>query len=425
VDSVPAAHPIPDGHSANRSLSAIEPVSATAKRKLENGEQRPAPIYDPLANSWTPVAPPFGGAGIGDASGIVLANGRFMLAPVFAPPNEQALLNLTDFSWTPRGLSWTPTGSGKADRNAEEGWTLLPNGEVLTVDVNNPGNLTNSEVYRPWFGSWVSAGSTIVKLDATNADGSGPHEIGPQVLRPDGTVFAVGATGHTSLYNTVTKTWKAGPDFPVINGLQYDVADGPASVLPSGNVLVAASPGVFKTPTHFFVFDGTKLTKVADTPNATRISSFEGFMLVLPTGQVMFNSRMGDIELYTDTGRIASGAAPEITAVRRSLVAGERYPFYGLQLNGVSQGAAYGDDYQSATNYPLVRIVIAKTGHVFYARTSDFSMSVAHDVFSWTYFEVPARIETGEATLYAVANGIPSRPVSVTTAAPFSVVVTK
>ena len=34
---------IPKGHSANRSLSAIEPVSATAKRKLENGEQRPAP----------------------------------------------------------------------------------------------------------------------------------------------------------------------------------------------------------------------------------------------------------------------------------------------------------------------------------------------------------------------------------------------
>ena len=37
---------IPKGHSANRSLSAIEPVSAPAKRKLENGEQRPVPeIY--------------------------------------------------------------------------------------------------------------------------------------------------------------------------------------------------------------------------------------------------------------------------------------------------------------------------------------------------------------------------------------------
>src|ERR1700730_13151038 len=34
---------IPDGRPANRSLSAIEPVSATAKRKLENGEQRPVP----------------------------------------------------------------------------------------------------------------------------------------------------------------------------------------------------------------------------------------------------------------------------------------------------------------------------------------------------------------------------------------------
>jgi hypothetical protein len=34
---------IPEGRPANRSLSAIEPVSATAKRKLENGEQRPPP----------------------------------------------------------------------------------------------------------------------------------------------------------------------------------------------------------------------------------------------------------------------------------------------------------------------------------------------------------------------------------------------
>jgi hypothetical protein len=38
---------IPKGHSANRSLSAIEPVSATAKRKLENGEQRPVPELYP------------------------------------------------------------------------------------------------------------------------------------------------------------------------------------------------------------------------------------------------------------------------------------------------------------------------------------------------------------------------------------------
>src|SRR6202011_2627392 len=55
---------IPEGHSANRSLSAIEPVSATAKRKLENGEQRPAPETYPAraeiqklpARDWDPPA---------------------------------------------------------------------------------------------------------------------------------------------------------------------------------------------------------------------------------------------------------------------------------------------------------------------------------------------------------------------------------
>jgi hypothetical protein len=56
VDSVPAAHPIPDGHSANRSLSAIEPVSATAKRKLENGEQRLAPETRPLRAEMPQIA---------------------------------------------------------------------------------------------------------------------------------------------------------------------------------------------------------------------------------------------------------------------------------------------------------------------------------------------------------------------------------
>jgi hypothetical protein len=44
VDSSgPALLPMPDRHYANRSLSTAEPVSAPPKRKLENGERRPAP----------------------------------------------------------------------------------------------------------------------------------------------------------------------------------------------------------------------------------------------------------------------------------------------------------------------------------------------------------------------------------------------
>jgi hypothetical protein len=368
-------------------------------------------IYNPLANEWTPVPPPSGRTWslIGSAAGTVLANGTFMIGGVVT--TQQALFN-------PANLSWTITGSGKADVNSEEGWTLLPNGDVLTVDCNHPKYLTNSERFRPILGSWVSAGSTIVKLDDTNADNSGSHEMGPQVLRPDGTVFAAGATGHTAVYSSVTGTWKAATDFPVANGPQYDVADGPAALLPSGKVLVAASPGVIpRTPTHLFVFDGAKLQQVADTPNAASLSSYFGFMIVLPTGQVMFNSRFGDIELFTETGGIAPNIAPIITQVPTLLVAGKSYVLSGKQLNGVSQGAAYNEGYQSATNYPLVRIVNAATQHVFYARTFGHSgMSVTPGAVSSTNFTVPTGIETGAATLFAVANGIASAPVSVTVA---------
>ena len=81
----------------------------------------------------------------------------------------------------------------------------------------------NTEIYSPATGSWTSAGSTPVSL----IDGDG--EVGPQLLQPDGSVFAVGATGANAIYNTATGTWSAGPSFPVIGGAQYDVADGPAA----------------------------------------------------------------------------------------------------------------------------------------------------------------------------------------------------
>ena len=76
----------------------------------------------------------------------------------------------------------------------------------------------------------------------------------------------------------------------------------------------------------------------------------------------------------------------------------------------------YNDDFQDATNYPLVRIVNLATKHVFYCRTHDHStMAVATGSEpASTHFDVPAQIETGRSRLYVVANGIPSAPVAVT-----------
>lgn len=80
----------------------------------------------------------------------------------------------------------------------------------------------------------------------------------------------------------------------------------------------------------------------------------------------------------------------------------------------MSQGAAYGDDVQAATNYPLVRITNLKTRHVFYSRTHDHSsMAVASDDLVFTHFDVPKQQETGLSSLEVVANGVASPPVLV------------
>jgi hypothetical protein len=92
------------------------------------------------------------------------------------------------------------------------------------------------------------------------------------------------------------------------------------------------------------------------------------------------------------------------------------YLITGTQFNGLSQGAAYGDDVQDATNYPLVRIVNNATRHVFYCKTHDHStMALATgSTRVSTRFDVPSDIETGPSHLYVVANGIPLAPVNVT-----------
>ena len=98
------------------------------------------------------------------------------------------------------------------------------------------------------------------------------------------------------------------------------------------------------------------------------------------------------------------------------MVRGSTYKITGTQFNGLSQAAAFGDEYQTATNYPLVRITNNSTGHVFYAKTHDHStMGVATGTKAvFTNFDVPAGMETGASSLVVVANGIPSLPVSIT-----------
>ncbi len=378
-------------------------------------------IYDPVADTWTPVAPPtffpyFGTEQtIGDAQSVVLADGTFMQANCCT--SQAALLD-------PLTLTWTSAGTGKFDINDEEGWTLLPNRKVLTVDAYvgsyNPAG-TGSELYNPRTHTWSSAGSTVTQLwDSSAACGGGvvaTDEVGPGVLRPDGTVFYTGANAcaaaHTAIYNSRRGTWSAGPDFP--DGL--GIADGPAALEPNGKVLMMASPGVFSTPSVFLEWDGRNLQEIPGPPNAAIDSSFYGNMLVLPTGQILLTDFSSDIEIYTPSGsgEQESESDPQIYAAPSQVRRGSSYRVIGRGFNGMSQGAAYGDDAQAATNYPLVRITNNRTGHVFYARTHDHSsMAVASEDTVSTNFDVSRAQERGASMLEVVVNGHASQKLPIT-----------
>jgi hypothetical protein len=254
-------------------------------------------------------------------------------------------------------------------------------------------------------------------------------ELGPQVLRPDGTVIAFGGTtsgvANTAVFDSTTRNWTAGPALPTIAGQNYTLADAPAALLPSGNTLFAASPGAFCTPTHFFeaAYGTNNITQVADTSDAAGLTSFRWNFLVLPTGQILATQTYSsNIWIYTPSGSPDPAWAPHLTWVAPynfTFWTGSSYVAFGRQFNGLSQGAAYGDDVQAATNYPLVRIVNATTGHVFYARTFGHStMGIgpeddeSNSVYAFTNFTVPTKsaIEAGYSYLYVVVNGIASEP---------------
>jgi len=234
-------------------------------------------------------------------------------------------------------------------------------------------------------------------------------------LRPDGTVFAVGGTSSTGIYDSTTGTWSAGPTIPSSDGVE----DGPAAILPDGNVLIDVGPTspCYAKGTKFYEFNGTTLTLVAAPIGAGSNPSYTGRMLVLPTGQVLFTDGTTTVQIYTPTGTYESSWQPTILKVSATLTHGTKNnKIQGTQFNGLSQGAMYGDDAQMATNYPLVRITNTATGNVVYCKTHNHStMGVATGAEKvHTAFDIPAGIETGASTLEVVANGIPSNPVSVT-----------
>jgi hypothetical protein len=386
-------------------------------------------IYNPVTNTWASVAPPPGWTNIGDAASEVLNNGTFMLEHPCNTCLTNPELPVDDALLNARTLKWTVIpATGKDDPNDEEGWTLEPNGQVLTVAVWGIGE---TQLFNPNTLTWSFAGAT--PIGGNPVDPFPVVEVGPQAELPGGSVFVVGAGSstqepptacttdaetQTALYDYATATWSSGPQIPTIGGLEYDATDGPAATMPNGNVLFDVSACVYNTPTHFFVYNAASqtLTQVQDVPNAPNDTSFATRLLPLPNGQVLFDDGSSDMEVYTAGGTPNPAWAPSINFLSSpAMVPGGTYALFGSQLAGLDQGGAYGDDAQDNTNFPLVRITNNATGVVTYARTHDWSsVSIAAGARSSTLFTLPPGTPAGASSLVVVANGIASAPVTVT-----------
>jgi len=354
-------------------------------------------IYDPVANTWTSI-PNFPQSQFGDDPSILLPDGRVIAG---------YLSGAQTYIYDPTANSWS-TGPTKlnSDRSDEETWIKLPDGSILSYNIF--GNAQHAQRLDTTTMTWVDAGSVPVALSSSSVG----SELGPGLLLPDGRVFLIGATGHTAFYTPSTNSWAAGPDIP--NGDGAD--DAPGAMLPNGNVLFAADTPLFKSPTHIYEFDPVANTYTNVTPSNPDLSGSPSYvlrMLMLPSGQVLFTDGSSQLYVYTPSGTPQSAWKPTISSVVPS---GNNYTLTGTQLNGLSQGASYGDDAEMDTNYPIIELVNG-AGTVYFARTSNWSSTgVATGSTSVTTdFSLPAGLPNASYSLYVIANGIASDPFTFST----------
>ncbi len=374
-----------------------------------------AEIYDPVADSWTVVASPPGATQIGDAPLAVLPDGRILLGETD---------NTSVFLFTPGPDTWASAAT-KGTRASEESWVLMPDDTVVTVRTDGSGL---AEKYDVASDSWVSAGTLPANI-VENASA----EIGPGILLPDGRAFYVGANANlTALYtpgasSTAVGSWATGPLIPSQQGDTNALGskDGAGALMPGGSVLFVAAPvdgsvGNYLSPSRFYEFDGSSISRVSDPPNPDG-ASYLGRLLPLPDGSVLWAREDRDeIYTYTNPQVPQDSWRPVIDTCPRSLARGSSVTVAGRQFNGLSQAQGYGDDYSAATNYPLVRVTHLRSGIVRYCRTSDHSsMGVATGGTSvTTVLQVPDDLELGMSDLQVVANGIASDPWRITVVEP-------
>ncbi len=371
-------------------------------------------------------------------------------------PNSGQILagyffNSTTFRFNPAaapGSQWTQTAQGKLhnDSSDEESWVKLPDGSILSYDVfaSAKSGTFQAQRYIPSQDKWVDAST----LSATNppsvlTSGTQGSELGPAFLQPDGKVIYFGANGNTAIYDPTTDTWSAGFNEPQKNLTitpdagqnNYTVTaggnptflagtDDPGAMLPNGHILIALSPvgplknnGAYSFPeaSYIYEYDPTATTAAAAWTEVTPgglsgVNAFQLNMVVLPTGQVLLSNEGAGFQVYTEDASTGPQNAWRPTITRMVDNGDGTYTLTGTQLNGISEGSNYGDDNESASNYPILQFQDSG-GNIYYGHTFNWSSTgvATGSTPVSVQFTLPAGKNLSDlTTVTAIANGIPS-----------------
>ena len=306
----------------------------------------------------------------------------------------------------------------------------LQDGRVLGI-----GATPHNALYNPATNTWAAGPDTTGTLNGIPSPfGS---DDGPAAILPSGhVIFAAdaGASGFTSSGNLTAGS-------PVITGIPSTailqvywsvygagIAGGAYIVsVDSPHRVTISSPatattrgdaigwgGTYSNPTELFEFDpgtGTiaQVTSALPDGNLPYEGSYPTRMLILPTGELLFSDSTAQLWVYTKTGTPNPLLQPLIANV--SYLGGGQFRLGGFQLDGQSAGAAYGDDDQMDSNYPIIRMV-KLSGKVFYARTSNWSKIAVGDGggYETVDFTLNPAVTPGDYALIVSGAGISSFP---------------
>jgi hypothetical protein len=391
-----------------------------------------AEVYTPTSDSWMIIPVPDGlinknntidpangnnTAGFMDSGSKMIADGNVLIFPVEPFMDGETVL-FNPFSNT---LLQGPNLFRGSDED-EASCVKLADGSVLLVDrpprVGSPS---------PGSSRFIPASKTFINDSTCTVSLYDPFgmEMGPAFLLPNGKAIFFGATSHTAIYtpsgNNSFGSWVPGPDFPDGQGMP----DAPGAMMVDGKILVATSPtptsaNHFPSPISYYEYDftsgpiGSFTRQSAPTGGLTYFpptdATFAHRMLALPNGQVLYATEGFQLYVYTPSGPPLVAGKPTIQSVSQN--ADRTLHLTGTLFNGISEGAAYGDDAQMDSNYPLVRLTDTG-GHVRYARTFNWSSTGVQTGATPATTEValPDHLLPGMYSLSVVANGISSDPV--------------